>query len=277
MIVLAVELGMRPDRVPLRIGCFGKVPAYRAEVHELDAGASEPSYPVAHVVLADAAAGDLGILAGDAAEGDEQLAVTLQIRPGALRARQVLHGRQYVRQQGSSRPEAVGANVTHIAAKHVEEAVHMRLGMMEATGACPSIRAAEDGIVAIIGDRAADFARQDVQRFVPRHFYKSVKAALFPRGSATFEETPANRRTSDARGRIERTRNGLSDRRRVTVAFERFECRDAPVLDPHTVGAPMRRRQLRRRVRLVQNRVSGFHAGYTPLLPVLFGSRMIFY
>jgi len=133
MIVLAVELGVRPDRVPLRIGYLGKVPAYRAEVHELDAGASEPSYPVAHVVLAD------------------------------------------------------------------------------------------------------------------------------------------------ARGRIERTRNGLSDRRRVTVAFERFECRDAPVLDPHTVGAPMRRRQLRRRVRLVQNRVSGFHAGCTPLLPVLFGSRMIFY
>src|SRR6056297_3521816 len=97
--------------------------------------------------------------------------------------------------------------------------------MMKPTGARPTVRASKDRLVAMLMLHPLQFLRDDIQRLVPRHFDKSVSAAVAVAG---FEPPLSDTRPRDAQFVVHRRRNSLQDGRWRFIPRERFHV-DQPV------------------------------------------------
>ena len=79
-----------------------------------------------------------------------------------------------------------------IAADRIEEPVDLALGMMEAPGAGPAVRAAEDRLVAVLGDRSLQRRGHQVEGPIPRHLDERIDTAQFAPGTRSVGEHTAS-------------------------------------------------------------------------------------
>ena len=209
--------------------------AHAPGVHAVEAGLQ----PVHH----RAAGVDLRVLARRAAEGDEQLAVLGQHVPGRVHGHQVLHAGHDVRHQHACRPQAVGIDVTHVAAERVQEAMDLALRVMEAAGARPAVRAAEDRAIGVRLAHPLDLVGHDVERLVPGQFDERLLSALVARGPRTLlEPALAHRRPAHAQARHIVGQHVQTDRRGIGILRERVQAdRLALVVVFDFVDAPVGR------------------------------------
>jgi hypothetical protein len=237
-------VGVRPRGQPFGLEEVRGVGLERADVDELDPVPAAALEPIAGHVPADAARVDLGVPKRHAAEHDQELGMLGDHRPGG-------HGVEHVQELaaedvgdddlgGGGRVAVDGGG---IAAELLEEAVHLALGVVEASGAGPAVGAGEDGRVAVGVLDAAELPGDQVERPLPAHLHEGLRppAAAVSRGPA-LEPAPAHRRLGDAAAVPHRVLERLADRGGVGIALERVNGRDLPAHNLDLVGAPMAER-----------------------------------
>ena len=75
--------------------------------------------------------------------------------------------------------------------------LHPRL--VEDAGRRPALRAAHDGLRAVLAAHPRDLARDQIERLVPRHRHERLAAAALAVAGAVLEPALAHHRLSDAR------------------------------------------------------------------------------
>ncbi len=189
---------------------------------------------------AGAARGNLRVLRGHAAEGDEQARMPGQHVPRRVADLQLRHRRDDVRHHDVTGAEAVGIDVAHIAAAGIQEAVHLALRMVEAPGAGPAVGAAEDCGVAVGVAHAGDLPRDQVEGAGPIHLHEVVLTAPLRRRTRTVPQpAPPHGRARDAQAHQLVVELMQSDRRRIGIAGQHLQPGRSrrPVLD--LVDAPV--------------------------------------
>ena len=214
-------VGAGPDRQPFDVAAGVEVVGRRRHIDEADTGVAQAEEAALDVVHDGAARVDLGVLARHAAEGDEKPAVPGEHLPARVAGQQLLERRHDMRHQDEGGADAVVIHVAHVAADQVEEAMQLALGVMETPGACPAVGAAEDRPVAEIALHAAELARHQVERFVPRHFDEGLGAAPLREGAGTMlEPALAHGGTAHAQARHLVGQHMQADRRGIGILRE---------------------------------------------------------
>src|ERR1051325_778885 len=93
-----------------------------------------------------------------------------------------------MRHQYESGTNAIIILVPHEAADRIEEAPQLALGVMEAPGARPAIRAGENRPIARLALHAAKLVRDQIERFIPGNLDERLGAAPLPEGAGTLLE-----------------------------------------------------------------------------------------
>ena len=173
------DIGIGTDRPPVGIEKVGDVVPHRTDADHLDAGVAPALKVAACGMVADAALVDLRVLHRDAAEAHHQAGMLQHVLDGRrlihqLQGRHAEHmGDDHLRRAGG-----VGLDGVGIAAELIEKAMQLALRMVKATGARPAIGAAEDRLVAVLGDHPPQRIRRHVQRLVPGHGDERLDAAF---------------------------------------------------------------------------------------------------
>ena len=149
------DVAARHDGKPLGADELGQIAAQRAHQHELGAAGPRRAQVVARRMATGPARAHHGVLERDAAKADEELGVPLQHRPRGGPVQELPHRSDDVRHDDRLRAVAVAVLAAHVAAEAVEEAMELALGMVEATGATPAVRAAVDARAPGLGVHAA--------------------------------------------------------------------------------------------------------------------------
>ena len=194
-------VGVGSGRDPLGFEGGVGVGAVGADIDEVDAVLAAAPEPAAHVVAADAAVVDLGVLERDAAEHHHQVAVPGDHRPGGVAAAEAADRADDVRQDHLRGGHRVGVDRVAVAADRVHEAVHVALRMVEAPGAAPAVGAGVDRRVAEFAAHAVELGGGEVEGARPRdgHERLPAAAALGSAGSV-LEPALADHRPGDAVG-----------------------------------------------------------------------------
>ena len=131
-----------------------------------------------------AARRDLPVLRRQPAERDETLGVREDLAPFRDVSDNRVDVAEHVRQQHHRGAEAIVRRLQRRAAGRPQEAVQERARVVQTAGAGPAVRAAEDRGVAVTIANARDFARDEIERFVPRNGDERVVAAHAARRTA---------------------------------------------------------------------------------------------
>ena len=245
-------IGVGADGDPGRIEEIGAVAPRGADDDEFAAGGFRLAQPFLHRVLAGAAARNLTVLEREAAEGDEQLAVSCDAFPVRDSARHRREGADDVRQEKLRAAPAVVADLVDTAAAGEQKAADQGARMMQPPRRGPAVRAAEDSFSAAFGAHAREFAGDEIERPLPGDFDEGLDAALRARviaaaAAALFQPAFAHGRLLDAHRRIHHLGHRGEHRRGVRIARERLAAHEAAVLDHGGERAPVseRRKALR--------------------------------
>ena len=232
-----VAVGFR--RQPLGAEIVWAVVAHRRDRDELHAGLARLLQPDFAVMGAAAAGIDLHVADIGAAEHHHQLGVLGDAAPGRHRPADRRVGADDMRQKDHAGGVGIVRHLIDAAARGEEEAAELRARVMEAAGARPAVRAAEDALRAMLFAHARQFAGDESERLVPAHFDEAVFAAIMAAIAALLQPAFAHRRFGDARRRIERVHHAGENRRGLRVAREGADRDDAAVLHLDRAGAPM--------------------------------------
>ncbi len=207
------DIGIGADRPPVGTEKIVDVVPHRADADHLDAGVAPALEVAARGMVADAALVDLRVLHRDAAEAHHQAGM----RQHVLDRRRLVHeleGRdaEHMGDDHLGRAGGVGLDGVGVAAELIEKAMQLALRMVETTSARPAIGAAEDRLVAVLGDHAAQRIRRHVQRLVPGHGDERLDAALCAIAPARpLQPARADAGSRNAAARILRGEQGLAD------------------------------------------------------------------
>jgi len=153
----------------------------------------------AHPVIARAAGRNLGIFERHPAERDEQLRVLRQYRKRGMRSIAVVHVRDDVRHQCSPGAQAVAIHATHVAAEEVQEAMQLTDGVMKTPRAGPSVRAAENRAIAVLGEHANELACDELRGGCPIDLDEwFASTPLVVRTRTAFQKASAHGRAPNA-------------------------------------------------------------------------------
>ncbi len=235
------HVGRRDDGVPARFQPGRDVRAQRADQRDLDAGVRQRLQVPGDDVAGHAAGRHVHVLRRDAAERHQQLGVLDDRRPGRRGVQQRLRVPDEVRQQHLGGADAVGVPRVGEAAGQVQETVQLALRVVEAAGAGPAVRAAEDRLVAVGAPHARELPGEQVERVVPGDLDELLAARARTTGPGpSLEPAPPDRRRGDPRRVPQRAGDVAEQRRGRRVCGVRHDGDLAAGRHPDAVGAPVR-------------------------------------
>lgn len=200
-------------RQPRRVQEVRGVVAKRTEVDELDALVARAAQPVARRVRRHAAGVDLGVLERDAAEHHHQLAVLGDGRPVGRPGQDLAQGADDVRQDHLGRGVAVGVDRAGVAARHVEEAMDLAMGVVKAPRARPAVGAGIDRLRPVLAPHPRDLTRDQVEGLVPVERHEGLGAAAGAVAAVPpFEPAGPDHGLRDAQRAVDGVGNRLADR-----------------------------------------------------------------
>ena len=227
---------------------FGRqVRAQGADVDEAATAQCGGEHRAFFGVAAHAARGDARILEGHAAEGEHHIGVLGQLLERHVLARDLLHRRDDMRQQRGRSTGAVGVDGAHVAADGgVQKTMDLALRVVKASGAGPTVGAAEDRLAAMGLLYPAQLVGQQVEHLVPLHLDIVIAAAPRVGTGAVVEPALAHHGPGHADRVAQRVPQVLDDRIGVRVLGVRLHAQIGSVpgrgkrTPMRTVGAHLR-------------------------------------
>ena len=195
-------VGRGPQADALRAQAGMDVVVDRAEQHDLHAAPRARREVLADGVARDAAGDDGQVLHRQAAERHEQVRLACHDLPRRGAAPYLVGAADDVAQRDLRGAGGVRALARRRAAEQTVEAAQLALGVVEATGARPAVRAGVDGGVAVLADDAPELRRRAIQRLLPADRHPFVGAASRVGAWAVLEPPAADRGVRDARAAV---------------------------------------------------------------------------
>ena len=234
------DVGAGPQRQPAGGEPGRQVGAVRARQHHVTAPPHHLGEMAHRAVLGDPARRHREVLRRDAPEAHEQLGVRGDQRPRGELAQQVGPTAEDPREHHLGRADAVGVQRADVPAEAVQEAVHLALGVVEAPGAGPAVRAAEHRLRARAAVDAGELGGEPVEHLVPAHSDERVCASGHIRPGAALQPPAAHHRLGDPQRVSQRTDEVAEERGRGGVQRVRPHGRDlATCVDIGGEGAPV--------------------------------------
>ncbi len=231
----------RRDREPLGADEPGKVVAHGAHQHELGAALARPAQMIARRMPAGAAGADHRVLDGDAAEAEEELRVALEHRPRRRPVEELAHRADHVRHDDRLRPVAIGVLAAHVPTQAVQEAMELRLRVVEASGAAPAVGSPVDARTAVALVDAAELEPQPIDGGRPADGHERLGAAARVGAGASIEPAGADHRLRDPRAMTQTVDDVAEQRGGIGVVAIGVNRHDRAVRDFSFECAPVRR------------------------------------
>ena len=156
------DVGAWPGRQPGAVQKLGGIGPQRGDRDEIHAGGPGSSLGAGRRVRAQTTVVDLHIAQGQAAEGDHERAVFGDLVECRRRVHRGLPTAGHPAQQHGDRGGRVGVDGAGVATGHVQEAMQLRLRMVEPAGRPPAVGTAEDGAVAVLSTAPARSRRRPI-------------------------------------------------------------------------------------------------------------------
>ncbi len=133
---------------------------------------------------------------------------------------------------------AVGVDRADVATQHVEEAMHLTLGVMHSSGAAPAVRASEDRFRSVLTVDTLQLGGGDIQGLIPGQLDEGVVARAARRARPILQPAPTERRSRDTGFAICGRFDVGQDRCRVGVVRVWSDAYPS-ILDPRQEGTPV--------------------------------------
>ena len=137
---------------------------------------------------------DAGVLHRNAAERHQQFGMCGNHAPGCGAREHLPMRTENVRHDDAGRTQGVTVHRSRVAADAVQEAMHLALRVVEASGTRPTVRPTVDRAVTECAHDSAQFGRQQIGELVPGHVDELVAATVIRRTRTVLQPTSAHRR-----------------------------------------------------------------------------------